>query len=153
MGDFTKFKTVIQDLVDLFNDLAEVEHKKLRAISDNNLKALEDSMKEEQAGIMRLRGLEKRREESQRDLGLSGLSFKEIIEKLDGEKVLAMGELYTSLEEALSIFNKNADSAKTAIETNLYSIDAVLAQLQNGKNDADKTGLGEKAKGFTSKKV
>ena len=138
MGDFTKFRTVIIELTELFLELAATEQEKLKAITGNNLKGLEESMKKEQVSIMKLKGLEKRREESQAALGLLNMSFKEIIEKLDGEQVLDLGQLYTNLEEALTLFNKNAESAKTAIETNLYSIESALEQL-NEKENTNKT--------------
>ena len=112
-------------------------------------------MKKEQVSIMKLKGLEKRREESQAALGLLNMSFKEIIEKLDGEQVLDLGQLYTNLEEALTLFNKNAESAKTAIETNLYSIDSVLQQLnEKGNTKEIKEDTETKSpKSFSSKRV
>lgn len=148
MGDFTKFKNTIIELTDLFEELSLIEKDKLNAVADNNLKGLEDCMKDEQVSIMRLKVLEKKREESQADLGLSGLSFKEIIEKLDGSQVLEMGELYTKLEDALTVFNRNAESAKRAIEANLYSINSVLEQLK--ESNVEKV---ERPKSFSSKKV
>ena len=155
MGDFTKFRSIIIELTELFLELAATEQEKLKAITGNNLKGLEESMKKEQVSIMKLKGLEKRREESQAALGLLNMSFKEIIEKLDGEQVLDLGQLYTNLEEALTLFNKNAESAKTAIETNLYSIDSVLQQLnEKGNTKEIKEDTETKSpKSFSSKRV
>ena len=155
MGDFTKFRTVIIELTELFLELATTEQEKLQAITKNNLKGLEESMKQEQVGIMKLKGLEKIREESQAALGLSGMSFKEVIENLDGQQVLDLSQLYTNLEEALSLFNQNAESAKTAIETNLYSIESALEQL-NEKENTNKTkedAETKRPKSFSSTRV
>ena len=155
MGDFTKFRSIIIELTELFLELAATEQEKLKAITGNNLKGLEESMKKEQVSIMKLKGLEKRREESQAALGLLNMSFKEIIEKLDGEQVLDLGQLYTNLEEALTLFNKNAESAKTAIETNLYSIDSVLQQLNEKGNTKEikEDAETKRPKSFSSTRV
>lgn len=146
MEGLSKFKAVIAELIELFDQLSETETKKLKAVVDNNLKTLEECMKEEQASILKLKVLEKKREDVQVELGLQGQSFKEIISGLSDEAKSEMEESYQKLEASLSNFNKHADSTKTAIETNLYSIDNILESLKaHGKNKGKE--------GFQSKKV
>lgn len=139
-----KFKKIIEELTELFAELAEVESRKLRAIAESNIKEMEACMKEEQVGIMKLKVLEKKRADAQKELSLPGQTFKQIIEGCgDGEKDELQG-LYQQLEETLKTFNQNAASTKTALETNLYSIDAILEDLHK------KAKL---EKGFSDKKI
>lgn len=146
MGDLSKFKTIITELTELFEELIVIETRKLNAVVENNLKDLEDCMKEEQVSIMKLKVLEKKRTDIQDELGLSKLTFKEIIETLENEEKEELQKMYGILEETLTNFNKHADSTKVAIETNLHSIDHILEGLKNNSEV-------KKQKSFTSKKV
>lgn len=146
MEGLAKFKAIITELIELFNELSKIETKKLNAVVENNLKDLEECMKDEQVGIMKLKVLEKRREDAQDALGLEKLSFKEIISTLENEQKYEMERMYAALEEALANFNKHADSTKIAIETNLYSIDNILESLKEHSKKKDNEG-------FKSKKV
>ncbi len=146
MENISKFKEVIEEMIRFFEELTELEQGKLQAVTDNNLKALEDFMAKEQVGIMRLRVLEKRRDEIQTKLGLQGLAFRDIIEKLEGDDKEELILRYHKLADVLMHFNLVADSAKTAIETNLYSIEAILKRLKekNGTQSAKEGGFSSK---------
>lgn len=147
MENKIKFKEIIMELTDFFEELTQLENVKLQAIVDNNLKLLEECMSKEQVGIMRLRVLEKRRAEVQKEMGLEGLSFREIVAKLEGEEKAELERMYYELEAALTLFNRIADSTKTAIESNLYSIEAILERLKqknHGKQAASESGFSSK---------
>ncbi len=147
-----KFKNIILELTSFFGELAELEKTKLTAIVDNNIKLLEECMSKEQVGIMQLKVLEKHRADIQKELGWESLSFQEVIHRLDGDAKEEFTELYQKLADALTVFNNAADSAKTALEANLYSIDAILHRLrEKEKEKENKTNQAEK--GFSEKRV
>ena len=97
---------------------------------------------------MQLRVLEKHRAEIQKDLGVEKLSFREIIDNLEGEVKDEILELYQKLANKLTLFNHTADRTKTAIEANLYSIDAILERLRQKNNHTE-----GQEKNFSAKRV
>lgn len=130
MEKILQFKEIIHQLIKLFSDLTELEQSKLQAITENNLKELEECMSKEQVAVMQLRVLEKHRDEIQSEMGMKGLSFQEIIRIFDGDEKNELERMYHQLADVLTVFNSTADSAKTAIESNLYSIEAILERLK-----------------------
>ena len=62
MHDLNDFKAVVGDLITLLEEFNEIETAKLDAIQKNRVNFVEENMKKEQAGIMKLRGLDKKRE-------------------------------------------------------------------------------------------
>ncbi len=146
--DVKKFKEVIWELMTFFDELTALEDEKLRAIAENNLKKLEECMSREQVAIMQLKVLEKHRAQIQAQGGYEGLSFRELLTKLPEEDRTELGMLYNQLADKLIHFNTIADSVRTSIEANLYSIDAILERLKqkNGQPSVND-------KGFSSKRV
>lgn len=147
MENINKFKDVIVEMTQFFEELTKLEEGKLQAVTENNLKALEDYMAKEQVGIMRLRVMEKKRDEIQTQLGFKGLSFREVIDLLEGDVREDLTICYHRLADVLMQFNEVANSAKTAIETNLYSIEAILKRLK------EKNGEQPSQSGFSSKRA
>lgn len=146
MDYIVSFQEIIRELIGLFEELGAVEQEKLQAVVQNNLKEIEACMKQEQVGIMRLKVLEKKREAIQAQMGLQGKSFRELIDTLEGDVRFELQEQYQKLETALMHFNEQAQSAKTAIEANLHSIEHTLEELKQKSQP-------KPAPGFTSKKV
>ena len=56
MHDLNDFKAVVGDLITLLEEFNEIETAKLDAIQKNRVTFVEENMKKEQAGIMKLRG-------------------------------------------------------------------------------------------------
>ena len=82
--------------------------------------------------MLRLRGLEQRREQEQERLGLSGLPFREILTRVPAETAEVLQPLFENLSQRLSDFRSVSDSAKDAIEVNLHNIQATLASSETG---------------------
>lgn len=127
MDDFIK---IIVELIQFFEELIQTENEKLDAISKNNVFKLEDCMKKEQVSILKLKGLDKKRETIQSDLSFGNLSFREILSKVDASQKSRLEPLFRQLEEKVSFYNGISQSAKTAIELNIHNIDKKLATLK-----------------------
>ena len=73
------FIDLLEKLILLFDDLADVEQTKLEAVTDKDIDTLSDCMKEEQVFLLQFRGIDKKRETIQKDLGFENMKFSEII--------------------------------------------------------------------------
>ncbi len=107
---------------------------------------------------MKLRGLDKKRESIQKDLGWESMSFKEILSQVNDVERERLKPLFDRLAQATQQFTATKDSAQKALEVSLHHIDTMLkrkaaeeSSAYTSKGDAKKTG--SPGKHFTSTKV
>lgn len=118
---------ILKQLASLFGDFEILQKQKLTAITDNNLKLLETSMKQEQAQILKLKGLDKKRDLALASLNLENLSFKEIIAQIEDQALqLELQSIYSNLETNLKAFQDAQNAVKTLLEANLHTIDKIF---------------------------
>lgn len=126
-----EFISIVNELIKLFSHLCEVEQKKLHTVEKNRVTLLEDCMNEEQAAILKLRGLDNRREKCMQNLGLEGATFQQILERVSDEDREHLQPLFHELSEKVRQFQELSDSAKAMIEINLHHINQVIAANQS----------------------
>lgn len=128
-----EFTAVIEELIRLFKDLSQVEEKKLEAAKKNRITHVEDCMNQEQAAILRLRGLEKRLEASQEELGCGKCTFRQILDKASGtEDYSRLKMLFDTLSHQVRQFKSISDSARTMIDINLHVLNKTLNTPRQG---------------------
>lgn len=130
--------------MNLVDSVITIENQKLDAIASNDISELDRIMKEEQAIILQLRGLEKKRDRIQDDLGLSSLTFREMIDRntLSNSKELAT--LYQQMNEKMKEVKTVTDCTKKYIELHLHGLDTLITNLQNGNSNVNYNKIGEK---------
>lgn len=139
MEEFSHFIDIIKDFILLFDSLISIEQTKLDAAVKNRVSFVEDCMNKEQAAILRLRGLEQKREQAQRELGMEHLKFREILDRVPPDVHEALKPLFDQLSEQVRTFQSVSDSAKDMIELNLHVIQSTLAP-DAGKQAYSQTG-------------
>ena len=70
MNDFSAFIEIIEEFIQLFDELIPVEQEKLDAAIKNRITFVEECMNKEQAAVLKLRGLEQKRENAKKALGM-----------------------------------------------------------------------------------
>ena len=140
MKDFSVFIEIIQDFIRLFDALNSVEQEKLDAAIKNRISFVEDCMKKEQAAVLRLRGLEQKREAAQKELGMEGLQFRQILEKAPDDVAVVLRPLFSRLSEQVRTFQSLSSNAKDIIEVNLHVIQSSLSSESGNKGTYSETG-------------
>lgn len=136
MHNLDDFKAVVHDLILLLEDFNATEREKLDAVQRNLVTYVEEAMKKEQAGILKLRGLDKKRESIQKDLGWEGMSFQQILSQVNDVERDQLKPLFDKLTDSLRQFNDSKDSAQKALEINLHHINTLLMQKSAEENKA-----------------
>ncbi|MDD4843170.1 MAG: flagellar export chaperone FlgN [Anaerotignum sp.] len=129
MTTIVDFNQIILSLIELFKALSFVEKDKLKAVTSKDLDTLNACIKNEQVQVLKLKGLDKKREQVQAALGYENRSFKEIIALLPEEQKKESKELFAMLEQATADFNAVNDSVKTALDVNLHVVNTKLSKL------------------------
>lgn len=128
MHNFKDFKTVVGDLITLIEEFDQLETEKLKAVQQNRVTFVEEAMKKEQAAIMKLRGLDKKREAIQKDLGWERLTFQQILSQVPVVEKEELQPLFEQLTRCVRQFDDTRDSAQKALEINLHHINTILSK-------------------------
>lgn len=127
-----EFKKIIGDLIRLFRQLIKIEEVKLNAAAGKHVATLEDCVTQEQALLLRLRGLEQNREKAQAKAGYGGLSFREILEKVPDSEREELYGLFDELSREVQMFREISEDSSQILQTNLHMIQKALNKKTGG---------------------
>lgn len=147
-----EFRKIIEDLIALFRDLTALENVKLNAGRNHQISAIEECMTKENTFILRLKGLDKAREQKQEALGFTGLSFQEILEKVPLEEQEILLPLFDTLSREIQMFQEISEDTSRIIEINLRQISKEINNRQGQIYQS--TGVGDaQERHFTDRSV
>ncbi len=146
---------ILKEIDDLLIEMKADAQKKFDAAVNHRISELENCMKKEQALILRLRGLEQKREKLQAQMGCEHLTFHQIIEKQPPESREPLEKLFLQMQEHLKQYQEVAKNAENALEVNLHRIDRTLEQLRGMQNHVyhENGRVISEKKSFTSHKA
>ena len=121
-----EFKNVIEQLIGVFKQLTKVEHVKFNAVTGKHVGTVEDCVTQQQALLLKLRGLELARERAQKKAGYEGLQFRQILEQVSDDEREELLRLFDGLSREIQMFREVNESSNEILRTNLYSIDKTL---------------------------
>ena len=156
MNDFTAFSKIIEEFIALFDHLIPIEQEKLDAAVKNRITFVEDCMHKEQAAILRLRGLEQKRDKTQEKLGIKDYTFRQILENAPEDVSSVLKPLFDQMSEQVRTLQSISDNSKDIIEVNLHVIQSSLAGDSPGKETYSASGKktdNNKTNHFTSRSV
>lgn len=129
-GDFNSFCALINDTMTLFDDIIGLENKKVDAISENDVNLLDQYMNDEQAFLLKMRGLDYKREKVQEQLGMPGKSFKQMADGFDKPERETLDTLYCELSSKSTELKEAVSSTKRYIDLHLASISSLLEKFE-----------------------
>lgn len=120
MDKYEVFVAIIKELIEIVNILISVEQDKLNTMINNKLPLIELCIKKEEACLLRLRGIEQRREEEQKCLGLANHSFQEILNDIPEKAKLVLKPLFEEFSHQNRVLYSIVDSEKDLIAVNCH---------------------------------
>lgn len=120
MDKYEVFIAIIKELIEIVNILISVEQDKLYTMLNKKLPLIELCIKKEEACLLRLRGIEQRREEEQKRLGLANHSFQEILNDIPEEAKLVLKPLFEEFSSQIRVLYSIVDSEKDLITVNCH---------------------------------
>ena len=145
MGDiYQAYLSLLRSLGESLEQLSALARKKAAAANADDLMALDEIMKQEQAMTLTLRGLEQRRLKLMSQLGLNGVSLTQLPENYPDELQLEAKQTAEGLRNSYSVYRSCADAARSTLELNLHQIEKIIAD--SGVDPAE-AGAGYQAPG------
>lgn len=132
---FEEFTAVIQDLITLVGNIGRVEDAKARAASEKHHHLLDGYIQEEQAQILKLRGLEQHRIRLAETLGWNSLTFRQILETVPPDQSKRLEPLFVQLEETLSQLQLARKSSEQIINVRLHELQTAIARQEGSSYD------------------
>lgn len=145
-----KYKAVLEECLVECKKMLDFETEKRRALLDSDMNNLSAVLQSQQATMMKLENLEKKRISAQEKAGFSDMKAEEIIEKITDEKekqsfTSTVNELRTLVEEIQKLNKISIDIAKS----NLKIANTILQQQPN-ESTGVYTSTGSNAKWSSS---
>ncbi len=140
MNDFSDFIKIINEFIIFFDELISIEQEKLDAAVNNRVSFVEESMHKEQAAILKLRGLEQKREKEQERLGMKEYTFRQILEHAPQDAASELNPLFDRLSEQVRLTQSLSGNIKDAIEVNLHVIQSSLSGGTSGRETYSASG-------------
>ena len=129
------FVNIIRDLADLSEDIAQIEELKATAASNRQHELLDDYIQEEQAQILKLRGLEQHRIRLAKELGWDSLTFHQILEQASSEQADQLEPFFDDLSQQVERLQQARQAAEQIIKVRLHELQIAIASQEGTSYD------------------
>lgn len=146
-----EFKKIIEQLISLFQQLTKIERVKFEAAAGNHVGTVEDCSTQQQALLLKLRGLEQARERAQKKAGYEGMQFRQILENCPDSEREELFQLFDGLSREIQMFQEVNDGANQILKMNLHMIDKALRSKTGKIYNSD--GKDDNVRHMTSRRV
>ena len=123
---FRSYLGVLNELSGTLNRLTPLAQQKAEAVRADDLLALDEVLKQEQALALNLRGLELKRQKLVPQLGLDNVPLSRLHEHCPPQLADKTRQTADALRESYEIYRGYANMARNTLELNLHQIDKVL---------------------------
>ncbi|MCI9163685.1 flagellar protein FlgN [Clostridiaceae bacterium] len=130
-----EFAAVIRELSGTAEEIARIEEEKASAATDKRHYLMDSFIQEEQASILKLRGLEQRRLRLADALGWKSLTFRQILEKADPAEASFLNPVFLDLERQLKRLGNAREASERILGTRIHELEVILARKQGGSYD------------------
>ncbi len=135
---YQAYLDLLQEVGSLLEQLAVLAQQKGDAVRKDDLLALDEVLKQEQALGLNLRGLELRRAKLAPQLGLSGASrLDDLPAKCPPELRQEARQTVDSVRSSYQIYRSCADMARSILELNLHQIEKLVIAAGGDPKDLD----------------
>ena len=134
MDSYRSYLTLMGDIGSRLEQLSELARKKTDAVRKDDLMALNEIIKQEQAIALALRGLEQKRMKLSSELNLDGIRLSQLSEKFPTELQLEARTAADALHRQYKVYEASAHVARNTLECNLHEIEKIIEELGGDPN-------------------
>ena len=127
--EFRNYLAILHELTNTLAQLTEIEQKKTMAVRYDELGALNECMRQEQAMTLRLRGLEQKQQAALAALHLANIPLSRLPEHAPEGCLEETREATQALRMQYEQFSAAFEVAQNTLECNLHEIEKILADM------------------------
>lgn len=125
-ADYRPYLDLLTELSGCLDRLSALAQEKADAVRQDDLMALGDVLKQEQAMTLTLRGLDQRRVKLMGTLGLDGVPLTELHTRVPPELEDEARQTAEAARRSYREYRSYADMARNTLELNLHQIEKVI---------------------------
>lgn len=131
MEAFGKFVDLMEEYDELLTELLEIEDDKIHAISHEELDLLNECIRDEEAGMLKMKGLDMRRDAITEEIGYVGKTFRQILEVVAADYRDELQPLFNSISKKTRRLKDISDSVQNMIESKMILNKSMIESLNN----------------------
>mgnify|MGYP001113825816 CR=1 FL=1 len=139
MTTWQDYLTFLGKLSGTLEELAQVEREKHDAASQGDLGRVEACMKKEQVMSLTLRGYDQKRDKMLSELGLRGVSLRQLEDHSPDELQLETKAVVEELRRKYKLFQAASQVARDTLEVNLRAIEQLQDRQAGDAAEAEET--------------
>ena len=147
MGELTE---VLAEITELLRQYLPLEEEKLKAVKENKVSIVEDCMLKEQALLLKMKGLDRKREDILKEKGCEGMTLKEVIHRLGEEEKRKAQPVFDEFALIVQNFNSLNEESMKLIRLNLHRIEKETVK-QGGQVYGKENGNSPETDNFISR--
>ncbi|EOS65177.1 flagellar export chaperone FlgN [Oscillibacter sp. 1-3] len=128
-GVYQAYLNLLRSLGESLDQLSVLAQKKVAAANGDDLMALDEIMKQEQAMTLAFRGMEQTREKLLEQLNCGNVPLSRLPERFPPQMQGQAREAVAALQKQYQNYRKDADAARLVLERHLREIDAIITEM------------------------
>ncbi len=131
---YLAYLALLDDLSRVLEQLSDLDRQKVTAVRSDDLMALDQILKQEQALSLNLRGLEQKMITQREQLSLPQNSVSQLVESYPPHLQMQAKQAVERLRTQYDIYHSAAEVARNTLECNLHEIEKIVSSLGGNNN-------------------
>lgn len=124
---FLDYLDLLEHIGTELDRLTQLARQKTQAVRQDDLNALDQVIRQEQASTLTFRGLEQKQKTLLETTGLKGVALSAAAERFPSELRLQAKQQIEQLQTKYKLYQSCAEVARNTLECNLHEIEKILA--------------------------
>lgn len=125
---FNEYLLLLDQIRSELEHLTKLEQEKTEAVRNNDLLALDQVIRQEQAASLAFRGLEQKQLTLLHTIGLEHVALSSLAENFPPDMRLEAKQTVENLQTQYQIYCSCSEVARNTLECNLHEIDKIIAK-------------------------
>ncbi len=129
---YVQYLSLLDELRTSLDQLSDLARQKTAAVRRDDLIALDEALKQEQAMSLALRGQEIKRTKLLKELGLDGSNLSRLVAGYPKELQFQAKQTVDALRQSYEVYRNTSDVARSTLECNLHQLEKIVAAHGGG---------------------
>lgn len=139
---YRSYLALLDTMRENVEELSQLAKRKIEAVSSDDLMALDEVLKREQALTLSFRGLEQSKEKLLSEMGLKEVPLNQLPARYPLELRESAQQAVAALQDEYQAYKDHASAAREKLEQGLYEVESIIVNLGGPKSQQEAAGPG-----------